>query len=368
MKRKIMGLFLAIVLCVSFMPVDFINAAKVITNNDTGTYDGFNYELWKDNGNTTMTLNEAGTFSCSWSNINNALFRTGRKFDCTKTWQELGNISVDYDVDYQPNGNSYMCIYGWTRSPLIEYYIVDSWGTWRPPGTQSKGQITVDGGTYDVYTSDRINQPSIDGNTTFKQFWSVRTSKKTSGTISVSKHFEAWTRMGMELGKMYECALTIEGYQSSGQATVKKNVLNIGGATPTQAPTQAPTQRPTQAPTPTPTSWVPTTTPQPTQYIGSGLPAGITCEYQTVSNWGSGYQAQIVIKNNSNQSYNGWNFSFNTNSQIQNLWGAEMVGQSGGKVTVKNPSWDSNFAPGRTFIVYYVANGSAGAPSGYTFG
>ena len=169
-----------------------------------------------------------GKFSCEWSNINNALFRIGKKWDCTKTWQQLGSITVTYNVDYRPNGNSYMCVYGWTRSPLIEYYIVDSWGSWRPPGTQSRGTITVDGGTYDIYTSDRINQPSIDGTATFKQFWSVRTDKKTSGTISVDKHFEAWSSKGMELGKMYEASLNIEGYQSSGSATVNQNDITGG--------------------------------------------------------------------------------------------------------------------------------------------
>ena len=206
---------------------EFINSAA-ITSSSTGTIDGLNWELWKDSGNTEMNLLGGGKFDCKWSNINNALFRIGKKWDCTKTWQQLGNVAVSYNVDYQPNGNSYMCVYGWTRSPLIEYYIVDSWGTWRPPGGTSKGTITVDGGTYDIYVTDRINQPSIDGNTTFKQFWSVRTAKKTSGTISVTKHFEAWTAKGMELGKMYEASLTIEGYQSSGYAKVNQNDITGG--------------------------------------------------------------------------------------------------------------------------------------------
>jgi hypothetical protein len=204
------------------------NPKKILSNNARGKIDGLDYELWKDYGTTQMRLYGGGKFDCSWSNINNALFRIGKKWDCTKTWEQLGSIVVNYGVDYQPNGNSYLCVYGWTRSPLIEYYIVDSWGTWRPPGGTSRGTISVDGGTYDVYVTDRINQPSIDGNTTFKQFWSVRTQKKTSGKISVDKHFSAWTRMGLKLGKMYEASLNVEGYQSSGKAAIYQNEV-IGG-------------------------------------------------------------------------------------------------------------------------------------------
>ena len=220
------------VLCLLFvlfgLLTEFTNTQRSFTENATGQIDGYSYELWKDTGTTQMTLLGGGKFSCSWSNINNALFRIGKKWDCTKTWQQLGTISVKYNVDYQPNGNSYMCVYGWTRSPLIEYYIVDSWGSWRPPGGQSRGTINVDDGTYDIYVTDRINQPSIDGTSTFKQFWSVRTQKKTQGTISVDKHFSAWTSKNMQLGKMYEASLTIEGYQSSGKATVNQNDVTGG--------------------------------------------------------------------------------------------------------------------------------------------
>ena len=219
---------LAVLLVLFGVLTEFINTQKVITENGTGNIDGYNYSLWKDRGNTKMTLLGGGKFSCEWNNINNALFRIGKVWDCTKTWQQLGTISVSYSADYKPNGNSYLCVYGWTRNPLIEYYIVDSWGSWRPPGTSSMGTINVDGGTYDIYTSDRINQPSIDGTATFKQFWSVRTQKKTSGTISLSEHFKAWTSKGMKLGLFYEAALTVEGYQSSGSATINQNDITGG--------------------------------------------------------------------------------------------------------------------------------------------
>lgn len=174
-----------------------------------------------------MTLNSGGTFSCQWSDIGNALFRKGIKFDSTKTYQQIGSISVDYGCNYQPSGNSYLCVYGWAKDPLVEYYIVESWGTWRPPGATAKGTITVDGGTYEVYETTRVEQPPIEGTTTFKQYWSVRTSKRTSGTVSVTEHFKAWENMGMEMGKLYEAALNVEGYQSSGSAEVYKNNITV---------------------------------------------------------------------------------------------------------------------------------------------
>ena len=220
-------------ICLSFIILglltELINSQQMtLTSNKIGTIDGYSYELWKDYGNTKMELWGGGNFNCEWSSIGNALFRIGKKWDCTKTWQQLGSITVNYDVKYYPSGNSYLCVYGWTRNPLIEYYIVESWGSWRPPGGQSQGTVNVDGGTYDIYVTDRINQPSIDGNTTFKQFWSVRTSKKESGTVSVDKHFSAWTQKGLRLGLMYEASLTVEGYQSSGKAYVSKNVVSGG--------------------------------------------------------------------------------------------------------------------------------------------
>lgn len=38
-------------------------AATTITSNQTGFHDGYDYELWKDHGNTSMTLNSGGAFS-----------------------------------------------------------------------------------------------------------------------------------------------------------------------------------------------------------------------------------------------------------------------------------------------------------------
>lgn len=91
MKKRLKGIILSVLMCLQLLlPSVQVQAARTIYDNEIGTQDGYSYELWKDYGTTSMTLNAGGTFSCQWSDIGNALFRKGKKFDSTKTYQEIG--------------------------------------------------------------------------------------------------------------------------------------------------------------------------------------------------------------------------------------------------------------------------------------
>ncbi len=58
--QKLMGI-VALLMCLTLVaPTVTIEAATTIYNNQTGTQDGYNYELWKDYGTTSMTLNGGG--------------------------------------------------------------------------------------------------------------------------------------------------------------------------------------------------------------------------------------------------------------------------------------------------------------------
>lgn len=103
-----------------------------------------------------------------------------------------------------PSG-SYLTLYGWSTNPLVEYYVVDSWGSsFTPPGNaQSMGTVTTDGGIYTIYRTQRVNAPSIIGTATFYQYWSVRIARRSTGVNSVitfANHVSAWRQRGWNPG------------------------------------------------------------------------------------------------------------------------------------------------------------------------
>lgn len=121
----------------------------------------------------------------------------------------------------QASGNWYLSLYGWTKSPLIEFYVVEAFGSYDPSSAASAvGTAEIDGSTYTLLQTTRTNQPSIEGTSTFQQYWAVRKEHRTSGSIDFGAHIDAWKGAGLDLGSFDYMILATEGYKSSGSSTV----------------------------------------------------------------------------------------------------------------------------------------------------
>lgn len=175
-------------------------------------------------------------FSATWSGATDFLARAGVRFDATKTPAQVGTISANFaeaKTESPTQGKTskiYFAVYGWTISPLSEYYIIDDYGTFVPGPAASDGTprthlgtIVVDDGTYDVWQLHVTNKPAITGdNQEFDQYFSVRQpqSRRQCGHISVSEQFSKWATLGIQLGKLEEAMFLMEAQNNSGTIDV----------------------------------------------------------------------------------------------------------------------------------------------------
>jgi endo-1,4-beta-xylanase len=190
------------------------NKTKIVTLNTQGADGGYFYSFWTNGGGTvTMSVDGANGYRVGWSDCGN--------FTCGKGWSTGSGRTVSYTGYFNTSGQGLYGIYGWTTKDLVEYYVVEAWGEATNPATSGTfmGKFESDGDTYTVYKHKQTGQPSIQGTADFMQYKSFRQTPRTSGTITVQNHFDAWTKMGMPLGtrQNYQILLT-EGISSSGSA------------------------------------------------------------------------------------------------------------------------------------------------------
>lgn len=164
---------------------------------------GWTGYLFYQGGNNSMTYYDNGTFKAAWDVTNDFVTSVGYDYDTSVKYQDM-----QYDCYFRhtktgsAGGYSYIGIHGWTLESIVEFFIVDDW--YNKPGAnllgQKKGEFTVDGANYEIYTNQRVQQPSIAGTQTYPQYFSVRSSARQCGHIDISAHFKQWESLGMNMG------------------------------------------------------------------------------------------------------------------------------------------------------------------------
>jgi endo-1,4-beta-xylanase len=254
--------------------------SRTTVGSGTGSAGGYYYSLYEeDDSGVTMNIG-TGSYTLSW---------TAAAVDVVAGigWATGSAQAITYSGTFSPSGNAYLSVYGWTTSPLVEYYITDSYGDYNPStGLTLKGTVTSDGGTYDIYSTVRENAPSIQGTQTFNQFWSIRTAHRVGGTITTSNHFNAWKSLGMAMGSFNYQILATEGYESSGSSSITLGGSSTGTGTTTTGPTTT-----TAGSTPTSGSG---TVPEYGQCGGIGWTGGTTCVAPFTCKVSSAYYSQCL--------------------------------------------------------------------------
>ena len=206
-----------------------------ISSNQVGKIGDIGYELWDENGSGgNATFYSDGSMDCNITSAKDYLCRAGLSLGSDKTYKELGgDMIAEFKLIKNSGQNvqySYIGVYGWmegvpgTPSNLVEYYVIDNTLSQSMPGdwigNERKGTIQVDGGTYTVYRNTRTGAAiKTNGNATFYQYFSVRSSPRDCGSINISEHMRQWEKMGLTMGKLYEAKVLGEAGNTSTNVT-----------------------------------------------------------------------------------------------------------------------------------------------------
>jgi endo-1,4-beta-xylanase len=204
----IIGAACAVMIAAAAAVVPGIANAAVSTNYQQNWSNG--------QGSTSFSPNRSnGSYSIRWNNVGDFVAGIGWNPGSTSR-------TIRYTSNLQNSrGTALISLYGWSTNPLIEYYVIENWSGSPNRAGQNMGTVTSDGGTYTIIKHQQVNQPSIQGNTTFWQYLAIRNSPRSSGTITFSNFVNAWSSHGMRLGSMNYQIMATEGWGGgSGSASI----------------------------------------------------------------------------------------------------------------------------------------------------
>jgi endo-1,4-beta-xylanase len=215
--------------CNAAMPT----GGQMHSGNSQGGTGNLAWQIWSNVGTGNLTTFSTPAFSASWNNSGDYLGRLGYEWGSRgQAYTAYGTITAQFVARKSGTGGgySYIGMYGWTNNPCIEWYIVDDSYNRMPvnPGsTTNKGTVMIDGGSYIMYTrqTSGTGGSRCSGVSSWAQYYSVRTTARACGQISLTEHFSAWAGLGMPLGNLLEAKILVE--VGGGSGTVELPVARV---------------------------------------------------------------------------------------------------------------------------------------------
>lgn len=213
--------------CNAAMPT---SGASHHNNNGQGGSGNLAWEIWSNTGTGQLTTYDVPAFSAVWNNDGGYLGRMGYEWggfgQTPGKHQTRGTISAQFVAKKTGDGGdySYIGVYGWTTDPCVEWYIVEdilphqfNKMPFNPGNTvreddAAAGGVPIDDGNYIIYSRQTTGTGGsrCSGVNSWAQYYSVRTTARSCGTISITEHFETWESLGLTMGNLLEAKLIAE--------------------------------------------------------------------------------------------------------------------------------------------------------------
>ena len=220
--RLLLGVVFAVIVAAATAALPgTARAATTICSNQTGTNGGYYYQMWSNGtGSACITLNSGN----SYSSLVERHRRLRRRRRLESRQQPDGELLEQPQRVRRHHAGIALRLVDEPARRVLRH------GELRrlpPTAGTYMGQVTSDGGTYNIYEHQQVNQPSIEGTATFEQYLAIRTSPVSSGTITTSNFIKAWASHGMNLGTLNYQILATESFGGgSGNSSV---TVNSGG-------------------------------------------------------------------------------------------------------------------------------------------
>jgi endo-1,4-beta-xylanase len=169
-----------------------------------GTINGWFWSLYREGGSASITHGSGGNFAISYSNVTDVVGGKG--------WNPGSARTVGYNVGALSGSYNFVGVYGWTTSPLIEYYVAEMGSV---TGGTYINSISSDGHNYSFYKQQRVNAPSIIGTATFWQYKDTWGGSSTGSnrSVNMANHINNWrSRGGQGFGSYNYQILALEAW------------------------------------------------------------------------------------------------------------------------------------------------------------